>query len=484
MKNSLLILLILFICVSFLFIGYNFGISKIGSFKDLIESSEEHHSPPSVVIEPGSGVETASYIIFKDDEGFVYAKNGDSGEIEFSGTDAGEVINWALGKLSSVIPYNRGTIFLKQGNYSIDAPLIVPSFVTLEGEGWGTLLRLADGADCAVIENDDQTSHGTVEVWIKNLRIDGNYAAQTSYIGTHGIEWDNSNCDNYWHTNYDVGFTLHVRNVLIEGCKNASLYASNHGATGHFYHDWAEFRVRDSQKYGIFLKTVSDSKFRGGYIGAGGTAALYMQYGASNQFTDNYFGGGQNNIYIDAGNNHLFQLNRIDHSTQHNIYLKGVARYIDFIGNRISDTDYSTGNTYSGIYLGGFSHNITIEDNTFVRGNPKYCVEEAGSTSNNLIQANNFMNYGTTGVQPRSGSNSIIRYNKGYMTENSGTATIPEGSSSIPVNHGLTDIPSIVTVTPNRDTRFWVTDKNENSFTINIPSSITGGVSFDWYAEV
>jgi len=82
MKKSLLILSIVFICISFLFIGYNFGISKTGSFKSILESSEEHHSPPSVIIEPGSAVETASYIIFKDDEGWIYAKNGDTGEIE------------------------------------------------------------------------------------------------------------------------------------------------------------------------------------------------------------------------------------------------------------------------------------------------------------------------------------------------------------------------------------------------------------------
>ena len=112
MKRFLLILLVLFISISFLFIGYNFGINRTGFFKDVLEG-QEHHSPPPVVIEPGSGVETASYIIFQDDEGWVYAKNGSTGEIEFSGTDASEIINDAIGNLAS------GRIFFKKGTYEV-----------------------------------------------------------------------------------------------------------------------------------------------------------------------------------------------------------------------------------------------------------------------------------------------------------------------------------------------------------------------------
>jgi len=89
------VLIIIFALIVASYIGYNFGVNRTGSFKDVLESNEEHHSPPSVVIEPGSAVEAASYIIFHDDEGFVYAKSGDTGEIVNSDTDAATVINWA-----------------------------------------------------------------------------------------------------------------------------------------------------------------------------------------------------------------------------------------------------------------------------------------------------------------------------------------------------------------------------------------------------
>ncbi|MCX6821838.1 MAG: hypothetical protein NTW30_03605 [Candidatus Aenigmarchaeota archaeon] len=119
-------------------------------------------------------------------------------------------------------------------------------------------------------------------------------------------------------------------------------------------------------------------------------------------------------------------------------------------------------------------------------GNQTKCGVELNTYTSNIIIIGNDIasgTYGTTKVL-NGGSNNIIHDNVGYITEKSGTETIPEGSTSITVNHDLASIPKIVTITPNKQTDFWVTDKTSSQFTINIPSSITGGVSFDWYAEV
>ena len=132
------VLIIIFALIIASFIGYRIGINRTGSFTDVLESTQEHHSPPPVVIEPGSGVETASYIIFKDDEGFVYAKSGDTGEIEFSGTDAAIVINNALNALTSGRTWKE-TVFLK-GNFSLtktggEQCLTIPSYTILKIDG-------------------------------------------------------------------------------------------------------------------------------------------------------------------------------------------------------------------------------------------------------------------------------------------------------------------------------------------------------------
>jgi len=193
MKNSLLILLILFICVSFLFIGYNFGISKIGSFKDLIESSEEHNSPPSVVIEPGSGVETASYIIFKDDEGFVYAKNGNTGEIEFQDTNAATVINQAVGNLPDEV---GGVIWIGPEIETSGTVVIDKSFVTLTSGG--TVRAYARGVEktpfiAKVVYNATSAS----QQQIRGGGLKGIFLNEVHMISIDG----------------------NITNVLIEGCE-------------------------------------------------------------------------------------------------------------------------------------------------------------------------------------------------------------------------------------------------------------------------
>ena len=92
----------------------------------------EWHSPPPAIIGRGSGVESADYIIFKDDEGNVYAKSGDNGEIRFSGMDAATVIQDAINALAE-----RGVLFIRKGNYDMTSTLSVPSdaAISIVGEG-------------------------------------------------------------------------------------------------------------------------------------------------------------------------------------------------------------------------------------------------------------------------------------------------------------------------------------------------------------
>lgn len=73
----------------------------------------EWQSPPTTVIEQGSGMEAASYIVFTDDSGNYYAKSGDNGEIYFSGTDAATVINNAIDEADSSM------VVIKEGLFEI-----------------------------------------------------------------------------------------------------------------------------------------------------------------------------------------------------------------------------------------------------------------------------------------------------------------------------------------------------------------------------
>ncbi len=107
---------------------------------------------PSTIIEAGSNVDTASYIIFKDG-GIIYAKNGMTGAIQFSGAGASTVIQWAIDILPSpnkgASGYNvtssvGGRIHIKSGTYSIESGISLKSYTQIIMEP-GTLFMVPNG---------------------------------------------------------------------------------------------------------------------------------------------------------------------------------------------------------------------------------------------------------------------------------------------------------------------------------------------------
>lgn len=113
--------LIFLITVFSALVGYRLGIAQTSFFK--------------TIIEPGSMVTEASYIIFTDGTN-VYARNGLTGEIEFSGADAGEVINNAISQLPS-----GGKVFINPGEYIVSTTILVDKQgISLEGSFGATKL--------------------------------------------------------------------------------------------------------------------------------------------------------------------------------------------------------------------------------------------------------------------------------------------------------------------------------------------------------
>lgn len=81
--------------------------------------------------------------------------------------------------------------------------------------------------------------------------------------------------------------------------------------------------------------------------------------------------------------------------------------------------------------------------------------------------------------------------NVGFVTENSGTATVSSGDTTVVVPHGLSLTPPIenITVTPTNNlgnaSNYWVSDVTANSFTINVNTDPgQDGATFVWTAKV
>jgi len=121
----------------------------------------------------------ASYIIFKDG-GLVKAKNGRTGQIEFSDPDAAKVIRSA----ADAIP-NGGRIVFKPGIYLINSMIETDSKAVLfegesisykEGYGVSAILRANATMDYVMKINGQWTS-------LEKLVIDGNHKASGVYLG-------------------------------------------------------------------------------------------------------------------------------------------------------------------------------------------------------------------------------------------------------------------------------------------------------------
>ena len=137
----------------------------------------------------------------------------------------------------------------------------------------------------------------------------------------------------------------------------------------------------------------------------------------------------------------------------------------------------------SSIISGNGSLSISGGDYVEVTGNllwgVGYPLTLSLSSSDGLF-ANNYL---TSGVSV-SLSGIKARGNKGYATENSGSATI-DASGSVTVDHGLISAPSIVIVTPRGNIgSVWVTNVTSTQFTINCSSAPSSDTQVDWYAEV
>ncbi len=172
-------------------------------------------------------------------------------------------------------------------------------------------------------------------------------------------------------------------------------------------------------------------------------------------------------------------------------------------------------NAFVGIYLGGSNHIVNANDldsitsigialgvdyesqycrvsNNGMLGTPPLTgIREgnAGATNFNSIHDNTII--GTTPLVI-TGAGTKYYKNQGYITENSGSATVLNTTTSIKVAHGLSAIPTRVQITSTgwgNATRAWISSKDSDGdglrFTISVDADpgITGAI-FDWRAVV
>jgi len=475
-------------------------------------------SNENITIVSGSFTETASYIIFKVGD-TIYAKNGTTGEIEFSGTDASQVIQSAINALS-----NGGKIFFKRGTYEISSSILAKSNIEIVGEGEGTILKMQDNAN--LIFGIIKIYYERSNVKIRNLVLDGNKAGQTdeSYCiairRSSNILIESCTLKNaytaairfYTASGETKNNKIIIRNNIFED-NNCDIYDDTYGSEdvvviGNIFSGADEYSIRifNSDRWIVaknrfILKNEGVEFVTSGAMNQiiGNTfvwsenpptyarAILLGAEASADKFTEKFIvsdnvidGTGTTaelcGIYMHGYNGQpTVRDGTITGNVIINMTYGIVATYpshIDIISNTIKDCD-------KGIRLVSCSYN-KICDNIIVECETG--VSEESLSDHNVIESNYIINSTTAIVKV--GANTEVRRNKGYITENSGTATISAGSTSVTVNHGLAGTPTVITVTPSADIGdVWVDSVTSTSFTIHCETAPSSDVTVYWYAE-
>lgn len=133
------------------------GIMLAAGFSGLmVYGLEDGSAGPDVYIEPGSGVETASYIIYKDGD-YTCAKNGTTGKIVFRQSNFADVLDDTMTLLTN----GGGKIAIKPGSYDVDKTISVATN--------GIYLY----ADNVQINADDAMAVGVIDIGADNVTIYG-----------------------------------------------------------------------------------------------------------------------------------------------------------------------------------------------------------------------------------------------------------------------------------------------------------------------
>jgi len=404
-----------------------------------------------------------SYEIFRKGNK-TYAKNGTYGHIEYESTDAATTIQHALNQLS-----NGGKIFIKAGTYRISSMITVNASsssmpIIIEGEGLATILN-STVSDSPTIKL--YNSNVYPELIIRNLLLQ----SSTKVANRDGIQINEAHfalIENVKLINFDKA--IHIMDSNNVALENLGVTAANYGVyteyTGTSYADTLIIKrahISWCSNAGIYLDSANFVHLED-LLFAYNVMSIHAYKDVHQLFVENcFFEGG---------------------SDTPEVYLEGISwkyplRIATFKNCRWS----GTANTTDAVQV-GYVHRLRFE-NCRSAGHTNFINSRADATTNERkIEVDWQCKIDDTNIA--NNLNTLIINNPDFITENSGTATISAGNTSITVNHGLAGTPSKVLVTPIGDPgdRFWVANITNTSFDIVVATAPTVDVDFCWQAKV
>lgn len=177
-----------------------------------------------------------------------------------------------------------------------------------------------------------------------------------------------------------------------------------------------------------------------------------------------------------------------------------LTKQVKIRGNTSFNNNQDTGGTRSNIRVGGNCTQVDVVGNHCYddQGTPTavYGISVSGTGTSDIRVEGNWLdgNHVTDEIDWAAGAG-VLRDNFGHLTENSGTANIASGNTSVTVSHGLGETPSVddfsllytedpdgVTADPGK---LWVDTITSTQFNINCQTDpSTSGVTIAWRVAI
>jgi len=390
------------------------------------------------------------------------------------------------------LPSGGGSIILSSGNFYISSGLTSDKPITIVGEGSGEAAYALDATGVTVLRLNDNvnvdmlTISNVTGVQIRSIKMFGNY--DNNATGGSGIVLD---------TCRDVRLT----DIVIRSFREYGI--NSLGGADHFYHNIV---AAENRKQGFRVYSTTDGRMSNCIaMGNGsGTGTGIYGFSFSSAFTwvltnciadSNYSSPDAEYAGFNIDSSQRIILTGCQSFKNGAMGVRIVASSDVIINGAIIMTNGAkTTSKPWGIYLSG-SDNIIIVGSVISNltgyTDQLWGIHETNTCNNNLFIGNQV--YGNTNGQINSsGTGTIIRNNHGYITENSGTATIPNGSTSVKVTHGLAAVPTRVQITLTSSlgnaTEIYVSDKDIDGdgtkFQVSVDADPGADVTFDWRAVV
>jgi Pectate lyase superfamily protein len=402
--------------------------------------------------------------------------------------------------INAAISANKPLI-LAPGTAIVGTALSIGSPVTIIGSGREATTLKAKNAlnDYVMSFTGGTTGVGIIGAHFSDFTIDGN---STNVAAGGGIKADGAVQCSFERLHltscYDWGIKLgpitggafgHHNRVV--GC----LFDQGGGSAGFGGGVWTT-SSDENWFYG------SDFEYLGGASNPVGSSPimLYDQAGLQHVTATNFVAGSHNCIGIRVQNAKDTKMVgcTFDGLAGDSIFISGTRCVI--VGNLFTSPGDNGSVAASGVHLEFNTHFNVVSGNVLETSNNTGKTrslireESTGGSGDNIIEGNALSQNAAPTVallESAGAATTILRNNVGWATENSGTATVANGTTSIAVNHGLAVTPALanISVTPTNNlgsaTKFWISGVGATQFTINVDTD-PGATSatFVWSARM